>query len=363
MKHNALSSIRQLANYLNTTEEFIQRAIQKEYAINEPFLNKLDTNLSLMKESDFDFNEFNVEMGNPMEVNKFYLKKKSKRGGLRTVYSPSPLGLASILKILNNKLTEIYQPPECVHGFIKGRSIRTNAKEHLGKKYVLSIDIKDFFDVISSERVMRCLIKLGFSADVANWICKITTVDGHLVQGFHSSPTIANIVAQEMDKEFVGVSGFDITYTRYADDLYFSSNSKLPDISIFEGILNKFSFQINEHKTVLMKRGKSQYVTGLTVFDDKIPRIPKRIKRNIRLEVYYICKNGYRKHAIKQLQKIGIYVTDNSFRSELDAQIIEIQNRLFGWLHYINGIEPKFASNEIRKLCLSKRHINFKIQK
>jgi len=359
MEHSELSSTRHLANYLNATEEFILRAIGEEYWINDSSTNQIEILLEAGLESESDVTEYIRFNANPMEINKIYLRKKSKKGDLRVVYSPNIFGLASTLKILNNKLSDIYQAKECVHGFVRGKSIRTNAKQHLGKKYILSIDIKEFFDSIDSEMIKCSLIKLGFIPDVADWITKITTVNGRLVQGFHTSPIIANIVSQEMDDEFLGICQQDITYTRYADDLYFSSDIKLPDVSIFENVLHKFSFQINKEKTSLMKRGRSQYVTGLTVFDNKIPRIPKSIKRRIRLEVHHICKHGYQKHAIRQLLNAGINMTRDEFSTELGQHIIEIQHRLFGWLHYINSIEPIFADAQIRKLLLAKKYISF----
>ncbi|MGV3609439.1 MAG: reverse transcriptase family protein [Fluviicola sp.] len=348
MEHIELLTTKHLANYLNVREEFILKVINEEYYVNEPNLTKSEKS------------ESKIGIDYQIEINKFYLKKKSKTISFREVYSPNTYGLTNVLKILNNKLSNIYIPKSCVHGFVKGRSTKSNAKQHLAKKHVLSIDIKNFFESINLEMIQNSLIKLGFFPEVSEWIAKLTTINGYLVQGFHSSPTIANIVAQEMDDEFIRICGSNITYTRYADDLYFSSNIELPQVSIFEAVISKFLFQVNEDKTSLMQRGRRQYVTGLTVFDSKTPRIPKRIKRNIRLEVYYICKYGYEKHAVKRLHTLGFSATKKEFSSALNQEIIEIQHRLFGWLHYIQSIEPIFANKEIIKLKRANRFVEYK---
>lgn len=183
------------------------------------------------------------------------------------------------MKILNSKLNEIFVPNEFTHGFVKGKNIKTNATCHLGKNLILSVDIKNYFESIPREMIVNNLIKLGFTKQVSSWISNITTLENYLVQGFSTSPTLANIVTQELDINLKEICGDEIIYTRYADDLYFSTNSNLIPLKEITEIVEEFGFKLNDKKTKFMSRGKKQYVTGLTTFDTIIPRISKEKKK------------------------------------------------------------------------------------
>lgn len=270
----------------------------------------------------------------------FTFQKKTKKLGFRTIHTPWSPNLANSLKILNNNLSSIYCPQDCVHGFIQGRSIKTNATQHLAKKLTLSVDIKDFYGSISQHKITTELVNLGFKEHIAKWIAQITCIDGYLVQGFHTSPTLANIAAQELDDRMLNISGESIVYTRYADDLYFSTDKSLPNIEDIEQIVLSCGFTLNKGKTKLMKRGGKQYVTGLSIFDQHIPRIPKRTKRNIRLEIFYIKKIGYLEHTLRRLHYKKHQLNDPEIKEEVFIEMSQIRNRLWGWNHFINSIEP-----------------------
>lgn len=82
-----------------------------------------------------------------------------------------------------------------------------------------------------------------------------------------------------MDKELSAIcKDRNINYTRYADDLSFSSEDNI-ELDPLEEIITKYGFTLNTEKTRTYKRGRSQYVTGLTVADKTKPRIPRRIKK------------------------------------------------------------------------------------
>lgn len=342
MKHTEILTIRQLANYLRCDVEFLENAINKEFTIID---SKEQENNDL----------YLVAFNNEIKVNKLYIKKKGVSSGYRIVHAVNTFQLSNTLKILNNYLSDIFIPKKSVHGFVKDKSIKTNAREHLGKKNVLSVDIERFFESITKTMVSNAFFKIGFSKVASDWLSNLTTINGHLVQGFNTSPTIANIVADEMDIELAYLSGNDVTYTRYADDLYFSTNNILPSVDDIENIISNYGFKINQSKTKEMKRGNYQFVTGLTVFDDKMPRIPKRIKKNLRLEIYFIQKYGYKEHAYRRLRNRGVLVHDKEFHFELGQEVVDSQHRLFGWIHYIFSIEPKFAGNLYEKLINPKR--------
>src|SRR5690606_29330555 len=129
-----------------------------------------------------------------------------------------------ILKVFKFNLDNIYHPLDCVHGFVKNRNTYSNAKCHLGKKYLLKLDIKDFFESISIDSVRNIFIFLGFQESIANYLSKITTLDDKLVQGYSTSPILANIACVKMDNELIDIcKKYNATYTRYADDISISS--------------------------------------------------------------------------------------------------------------------------------------------
>lgn len=334
MRHSEIDSVIQLANYLRCTEEFINRAINNEFVI--------------LEGSDALGRIYNSD---DLIVQKINIKKKGRIGGFRVVYSTNTFQLSNILKTLNNYLSEIYLPDISVHGYVTGKSIRTNAEIHLAKRIILSVDIKNFFESISKEMVSEALQGIGFTKNASDWISNITTINNHLVQGFNTSPTLANIVVDQMDKELTLSCGDAITYTRYADDLYFSSENIIPNLNQIESIISKYSFSLNVRKTKFMKRGRNQYVTGLTVFDNNLPRIPKRVKRNLRLEIHCIKKFGYTKHAIRRIKKSKQPVS----KAEIEQEIYQTANRIFGWIHFINSIEPELGNRMFKNLIGASR--------
>lgn len=341
MTHSDINSIRQLGNYLNADKSLIENLVSNEYLV-------YDTRAKVKP---------NIVRGNEIVLKKLYLRKKSRHGGTREVYDVVSYSLKDTLKILNNQLVKVYSAPDCVHGFVKGRNIKTNAEQHLAKKSILSIDIKDFFPSITKQMISDALELKGYKKNVANWISEIVTHENSLVQGFNTSPTIANIVFEEIDKALETHCGDQITYTRYADDLYFSSNDSLPEHTFFENIINKNGFELNYNKTSLMKRGKKQYVTGLTVFDNHMPRISKSIKKRIRLEVHYIHKNGLHVHAKNSILRSGRTLPEDEIEANLEigSEAEYIWRNLHGWLRFIYGIESEFAQWCWRKLNESNR--------
>jgi len=336
MNYSEITSLKQLANFLRCDADFLEKAINYEYSIID------------------DKNE-TEEINSDIIVERLYIKKKGRATGYRVVFEVKTFQLANTLKILNNHLNKIYTPPHFIHGFVSGKNVKTNASAHINKKEVLSVDIKDFFDTINDVMITEALINLGFNKQIAKYISSITTINGHLVQGFNTSPTIANLVALPMDEKLLLLCDNSAIYTRYADDLYFSTNTKLPTIESIEDIVTSFGFSLNHKKTKQMSRGKKQFVTGLTVFDNKYPRIPKIIKRNLRLELHYLEKYGFKNHAINRLKMSGLDMHNiNNYQYEIQEEIKKIQNRIFGWIYYINSIEPKVAKRFLGKIKIAK---------
>lgn len=286
----------------------------------------------------------------PYLVKRFYIPKKRKQFGFRVVHKPLCNHLEHIIYSLSNYLNNLFVVHSSAHGFVKGRNIKSNATLHLHKKYILSVDIKDYFDSITSEMIKQSLIKHGDfinenAESIAEIISKIATIDNKLVQGYSSSPTLANLVSIDMDCAFQNYcSKLGIVYSRYADDLYFSSDKNMPSVPEIEAIINTNGFSLNPLKTDKMKLGQRQYVTGLSVFDKTIPRIPKKIKKNLRLEIHYISTYGILDHTLKKM-KISkeAYLRSYKVKRIIHNDIYETTYRLSGWFKFIGSIEPDFS--------------------
>ncbi len=186
------------------------------------------------------------------------------------------------------------------HGFRHNHSIITNANKHKNKRYVFNIDLQDFFPSINFGRVRGFFIKnnhFKLNDKVATIIAQISCHDNELPQGSPSSPIISNLIGHLLDIRMVNLSKKSkCTYSRYADDLTFSTNAKnFPDIiaikkpeSINEWIpsnklikeVEKVGFSINEKKTSLQYKTSRQITTGLVV--NKKVNIKKEYYRNAR---------------------------------------------------------------------------------
>jgi len=256
-------------------------------------------------------------------------KNKKRRGEFRVVYRGDP-SLKQLQKNIAFAIEEKTIFPICVQGFVKKRSTTTNAKFHLGKQLILNADIKDFFDSITIDQVIKIFMQLGCNQSVAEILAKICTINGVLRQGLHTSPILANIVAFPIDESFEALAEkYKCIYTRYGDDITLSSDDQLPTKDEVQDILKKHGFLLNESKFSITKRGQAQFVTGLAVFDKEYPRVPKRFKKWLRLTSYYMNKYGVDNH----LERIGVP----------DFALSAYFNRIKGTIDYINASEPDLA--------------------
>ena len=258
-----------------------------------------------------------------------FLIPKKRRPGHRVVYEVKG-DLKNLHKNILVSIAAKVEFPEYVQGFVSKRSIATHASLHLAKKYVLNLDIKDFFESIGVEKIVEVFKGLGCKEEIALIMAKLCTLNGYLVQGTNTSPILANLVCSELDKDLLNI-GQDLgcVYSRYADDITFSGN-KIPKKRLISQCLEKYGFALNPAKWKSQRRGESQYVTGLTVFDDVRPRLPKRMKRQLRQALYYMYKYGLENH----FEKINPQDSDS-----MDLQILRID----GLIAFMYSIEPDCA--------------------
>ena len=196
----------------------------------------------------------------------------------------------SILKRIQRDLLDhvLYTLPvtEHAHGFVPGRSIVTNARQHVGRHWVVTLDIKDFFPSITAGQVRAAIDGLGWDAECSTAVTTLLTRRGRLPQGAPTSPHVANLVARDLDHLLAArAAARGWAYTRYADDLTFSGDSS-PDglVEEVETLLRQHGFRSARRKTRLMPRDQRQEVTGLVV-NERV-RLPKPQRRRLRAMVY-----------------------------------------------------------------------------
>ena len=323
-----IENFEMLSSYLRTTPENLIK-----FAHGDRYIIDFSDLVSLNAIPKFS------EDQNRTDFQRFYIPKKNKKLGYRIIYKSFQQFTKDILKVLNFNLKLIYVPNDYVHGFVPGRNTRSNAFAHLGNKFLLKLDIKNFFESIEIETVEKAFLSLGYIEPIALDLARICTLENKLVQGFPTSPIVANIVCDSMDKKKKKLcSQYNATYTRYADDISISGNENLPPINEISSILNNYNFELNSKKTQRFKRGQNLYVTGLSISDESYPRIPKAIKKRIRQHLYYIKKFGFHSH----ICKINGFSEDTE-KTSTYSLINHLENYLEGWINYMRPIEPDLA--------------------
>lgn len=222
----------------------------------------------------------------------------SKRNGkFRTIYSPDP-GLKQWCRTLLPGLmrsAEKLDVHKIQHGFTSGRSPVTNAAAHAGFQYTLTMDLENFFDTVTPSHLP------------SEWRNPGMFPDGAARQGLPTSPALANIAASGMDSGIMALqrkyrSFRNFIYTRYADDLTFSSNSWDMIVELRKNvpvIIEKHGFKVNPSKTKIQcsKSGR-RMITGIAV--DASLDIPRKVKRRLRAMKNQL-DTGFRGRTLKLL--------------------------------------------------------------
>ena len=244
-----------------------------------------------------------------------------RTGGMREINRP--LGGIDILQQkLLPILKHFYVPKPCAHGFIEGRSVVTNAKPHANSRYVFNVDLKDFYGSINFGRVRGMFIAKPFEveASAATVLAQLVTFKKRLPQGSCTSPIISNIIARALDGKLTQLARrYHCTYTRYADDITFStSKRKFPTglaildepnpVTISTSVghalrtaIESSGFLINESKVRMQIRSIRQEVTGITV--NQFPNVRRKFVRQIRAMIHAWRTFGLENAELEYLEK------------------------------------------------------------
>jgi len=287
------------------------------------------------------FCELENLLSNP--IYEYYTIPK-KKGGNRDIYAPSER-LKSVQKRLNYFLQAYYLmiKPYEVHGFVVNPhymgtyfNIAGNAKAHVRKKHVLNIDLKDFFPSIAAWQVKSLFVSgcFGFTDQVATALTLLTTYKGKLPIGAPTSPVISNFICLQLDQDLKLFSSFKkLSYTRYADDLTFSSDLPITDGDILEliNLIKKKGFEINEKKLRLKSSNRKQTVTGLTV-NVKV-NVDRKLLKKIRAMLHDMTTNGIDS------------ATQRHFNLKTVVEVkhrLKFINQLEGYINFVGQVRGKY---------------------
>ena len=296
-----------------------------------------------------------------LHLRKMQIPKKD--GSTRHIVAPDK-DLKYIQKGLYWRLLSKYKPSPAAHGFVKRRGIKTNAIPHIGSASMGKIDIKSFFDTISEKHLQNCLfgnknvcrlcknhermmhglcnpslyhnktkkfkftceeIKAVFIPDYCEKtgyqslfkrVIELCTINGFTAQGFPTSPVLANIVMRGFDiKMLEHCSQHDIVYTRYADDMAFSSKTlnkhqlkAIVQTKVMQ-LLWAFGFKANKKKTTWKSKAGSMRICGIVT--NVKASIPRKNLKLFRSQVHHaIVKDTEKttKPLIRSLKGMASYI-------------------------------------------------------
>ena len=279
----------------------------------------------------------------------FKIRKKNS-DQYRIINKPSK-NLAIIQKKLNYILNLKYNSShKASHGFEKEKSIRTNAECHLKRNLILNLDIKDYFSSINFARVRAMFMSyFKFNNEVATTLANICCDNNNVLpQGAATSPMISNIISYKLDKQLDRFAKrYGCVYTRYADDLTFSTNRRefpkeivsieeeaIVSVSTnVERIIKANGFEINTKKTRLSDSSKAKYVTGVKV-NTKL-NVNRDYIRRIRSILHTIEKN-----VIDLDAAVKIFNEKYPFRDTY-FKVVDMFNVLRGMISHVGHIKGK----------------------
>lgn len=278
-----------------------------------------------------------------LHYSEFTIPKKN--GSERKILAPDrklKIIQYSILSILES----LFKPNAAIHGFCKTKSIQSNAIHHVNCIDLLNVDIEDYFPSINTSRISSVLQLTPFSFDknFASALAKLCTLNGSLPQGAPTSPIVSNIICQRLDRKLKNFAKtHKLYYTRYADDITFSSKFRKINrnlITLLNNIVVTEGLKLNSDKTRISSKHQSQIVTGI-VINEKLNVNRKKI-REVRAMIHNFAVNyssnqklinEYNATSIINKIKGNLSFISNT-RGANDSLSIKYANKFYNALNY-----------------------------
>lgn len=292
-------------------------------------------------------------------------KLPKQDGSFRLIEAPEP-ELKKVLRKLNDFLQAVYFQllPDCVYGFVinpgstsGARNIVSHAEQHLKSSYMLNADFEDFFHQITEERVCQIFSNPPFQmdTDTAALLSRLVARKHRLPMGSPTSPVLSNFACLEIDaiiQEHANKKG--IKYTRFADDLTFSSVNQIP--SSFFQELNQYclssELRFNPDKTKWMGSNDTKVVTGLVV-DQEVVRIPDNFFDELSKDVKRMKHISHAKYLTLGKRKTKLF---DEFSKHLEGKL-QFVRLVYGADHqqyvkyrkrYLKSLEPKLSNQSVK---------------
>lgn len=289
---------------------------------------------------------FNIISGDRTQVRFFFnhltresdpyktLHVPKKNGSVRYLSQPNKRLRLFSTQILRMHLDEVGLYHSNAYAYIRGKSAVQCARQHENAKWLLKIDIQDFFHTIDERMVFWALLNAGARRYLAFFLARVLTrlvpdspswlpekysklapakpksrfrkkpsQLGFLPQGLPTSGALANLVCYPLDvrlNEFATKN--NLTYTRYADDIIFSSTTDFNRPSATKALHNairlieKFGFGINRNKTRIIPPGARKQILGVLAGEGAL-RIPRSVRERIDQSIWALEKFGLESHA------------------------------------------------------------------
>lgn len=228
-----------------------------------------------------------------------------------------------------------------IGAYVPGRACSYTATQHVGKKIIISMDLKDFFPSVKQSMIRNYFHEIGYNQQVAGLLSALLTYENYVPQGASSSGYIANVIADHrFDREILAeLQDLDHnwTYTRYSDDLDIShpepqtQETTRKIIGLVTRIVQRAGFRIHFKKTKREHYFQRQKVLGMVVNE----------KTNIPIEEYLRVRGI--------LHDVLCYGED--FPYHMEGQPVELPNlmtKLFGKINYFKQINPTKAAKLLR---------------
>lgn len=282
-----------------------------------------------------------------------------KQAGRRTIYAPNEQ-----LKFVQQQLLialEQYPIHRQAFGFMKGKDFVSNAALHVGKKYIFTFDLENFFPSIK-----RKTVKSYFHSQlrIVNYTAEILTElichpDGFLPQGAPTSPVMTNLILYHFDQKMEGLAKkYHCTYSRYADDLTFSTNEDQFPTAIAKQIsdsrwevnpsivdfLKVYGLKVHPQKIHMQQPNMKKVVTGVVV-NEKL-NVNRSYIKQVRAAIYNLkTKKAYKQEICKVLGR-----PEKHWHWMKREEIIQAFRVLRGQIEHIGNIRGKADTYYIQLL-------------
>jgi len=260
----------------------------------------------------------------PYRYKIYYIKKRSGTG-YREIAQPAK-GLKTMQRFVIKEFCEDSFPiHDAAMAYTKGVSIRDNALAHSGSNYILKMDFENFFHSLVDTDLQKhterhCSnMPSDFEFVFANLFFRKNKVSKRrfVSMGAPSSPFLSNSLMYEFDVEVSELAKkHDVVYTRYADDLTFSSIA--PDVLFgfpaeIQKILARIEYpvvKINEAKTVFASKKNNRHVTGLVITNEGSVSIGRKKKRYVKSLCFSFINSKLGDDGVEKLNGLLAYIND-----------------------------------------------------